>query len=229
VPVRVVLAEREYLLRTGLIRMLADYDIEVAATVETGPELLAALETHRPDLAVVDGRLPPDLTGDGVRAALAARAVVPGLPVLVFAERPSWPAAAALLTGAGTGYLRRDRVFDEAAFIQPLRRVAAGGTAVDPGLVAGLLAECPRHGPLAALTDEQRQVLELLAQGVPDQAVAALLGVPAETIAADVTGVFGTLGLPVPGPEHRRAAALLGYLDAQRAGRTGPQPSPGGR
>jgi DNA-binding NarL/FixJ family response regulator len=165
--VRVVLGEDLTLLRDGLIRLLTAYDMDVVAAVDNGPELLRALVEHRPDVAVVDVRLPPSFTDEGLRAAIAARAQVPGLPVLVLSQHVEPLYARELLSSArgGLGYLLKDRVSDVRRFIEAVRTVAAGGTAMDPEVVSQLLARHARDETLSRLTRREREVLAL--RGAP--------------------------------------------------------------
>src|SRR5580698_621936 len=164
---RVVLAEDLALLRDGLIRLLESHDFEVVEAVDNGPSLLRALTTHRPDIAVVDVRLPPTFTDEGLRAALEARAQIPGLPVLVLSQYVEQLYARELLAdhSGGVGYLLKDRVSNVSQFIDAVRQVAAGGTAMDPEVVAQLLTRRTTDGPLATLTPREREVLELMAEG----------------------------------------------------------------
>src|SRR5580704_9847930 len=172
---RVVLAEDLALLRDGLIRLLEAHDFEVVEAVDNGPSLLRALNTHRPDIAVVDVRLPPTFTDEGLRAALQARIEQPGLPVLVLSQYVEQLYARELLaqgTG-GVGYLLKDRVFNVGQFVDAVRQVAAGGTAMDPEVVAALLTRRVADEPLATLTPREREVLGLMAEGRSNAAIAA--------------------------------------------------------
>ena len=174
---RVVLGEDLTLLRDGLIRILAAYGMEVTAAVDNGPELLRALVTHRPDVAVVDVRLPPTFTDEGLRAAIAARARVPGLPVLVLSQHVEQLYARELLSSGegGLGYLLKDRVSDIPGFIEAVRTVAGGGTALDPDVVAQLLARHARDDLLGRLTPREREVLALMAEGRANAGIAGRL------------------------------------------------------
>ena len=173
---RVVLAEDLALLRDGLTRLLEAFDFEVVEAVDNGPALLPALIKHKPDVAVVDVRLPPTFTDEGLRAALQARQEVPGLPVLVLSQYVEQLYARELLAdgSGGVGYLLKDRVSNTDQFVDALRRVAAGGTAMDPEVIAKLLARNARDEPLARLTSREREVLELMAEGRSNTAIAAL-------------------------------------------------------
>ena len=171
---RIVIAEDQYLLRAGLSRLLAAYDIETVAAVETGADLLAAIGEHAPDLAIVDVRLPPTYTDEGLRAAVAARSARPGLPILVLSQHVEALYARELLADGrgGVGYLLKDRVFNDGEFIDAVRRVGSGGTAMDPEVIATLVNSTPRHGPLIGLTTRERQVLERMAEGRSNAAIA---------------------------------------------------------
>jgi DNA-binding NarL/FixJ family response regulator len=211
--VRVVLAEDLFLLRDGLVRLLTAYDMEVVAAVGDGPALLAALNELRPDVALVDVRLPPSFTDEGLQAALAARRARPGLPVLVLSQYVEQLYARELLAdgSAGVGYLLKDRVFDPGQFIEAVRRVAAGGTALDPEVVAQLVAR--RSEPLARLTPREREVLGLMAEGRSNAAVAQALFVTEKAIGKHISGIFSKLDLPPCDDDHRRVLAVLAYLN----------------
>lgn len=213
---RVVLAEDLFLLRDGLVRMLEAYGFEIAAAVESGPELAAALAGLEPDVAVVDVRLPPTHTDEGLQCALEARRKKPGLPVLVLSQHVEQLYARELLAdgSGGVGYLLKDRVFDADSFVDAVRRVAAGGTAMDPQVIQQLLAR--RSGedrPLSRLTPREREVLELMAQGRSNTAIAAKLVVTERAIAKHTANIFAKLGLEVSDDDNRRVLAVLAYLD----------------
>ncbi|WP_199511114.1 response regulator transcription factor [Nucisporomicrobium flavum] len=210
---RVVIAEDLALLREGLTRILTAFDIEVAEAVDNGPALLPALLRHRPDVAVVDVRLPPTFTDEGLQAAIAARAEVPGLPVLVLSQHVEPLYARELLTDrrGGVGYLLKDRVSDVAQFVDAVRRVAAGGTAMDPEVVSQLLA---RRGPLAALTPREREVLGQMAEGRSNAAIAAKLFVTEKAISKHINNIFTKLAMPPSDDDNRRVLAVLAYLNA---------------
>ncbi|MFJ8080736.1 LuxR C-terminal-related transcriptional regulator [Streptomyces sp. NPDC096205] len=216
---RVVLAEDLFLLRDGLVRMLEAFDFEIAAAVETGPELDRALREHQPDVAVVDVRLPPTHTDEGLQCALRARAERPGLPVLVLSQHVEQLYARELLAdgAGGVGYLLKDRVFDAEQFVDAVRRVAAGGTAMDPQVIQQLLAR--RSGedrPLARLTPREREVLEQMAQGRSNAAIAAMLTVTERAITKHTANIFAKLGLEVSDDDNRRVLAVLAFLDRER-------------
>jgi DNA-binding NarL/FixJ family response regulator len=212
--VRVVIAEDLFLLRDGLIRLLEAYDFEVAAAVDTGEDLLAAIRSHRPDVAVVDVRLPPSFTDEGLRAALAARKEVPGLPILVLSQYVEQLYARELLAdGAGAvGYLLKDRVFDGAQFTDAVKRVADGGTAMDPEVIARLLARNAKEEPLTRLSPREREVLELMAEGRSNAAIAQRLFVTERAVAKHTAAIFTKLGLQPSDDDNRRVLAVLAYL-----------------
>jgi DNA-binding NarL/FixJ family response regulator len=213
--VRVVLAEDLALLRDGLIRLLEANDFEVVEAVDNGPSLLRALTTHRPDVAVVDVRLPPSFTDEGLRAAIEARAQVPGLPVLVLSQYVEQLYARELLAdrSGGVGYLLKDRVFNVAQFVDAVRQVAAGGTAMDPEVVAQLLSRRTGDRPLATLTPREREVLELMAEGRSNAAIAARMFVTEKAVSKHTNSIFGKLSLPQSEDDNRRVLAVLAYLN----------------
>jgi DNA-binding NarL/FixJ family response regulator len=212
--VRVVIAEDAALFREGLVRLLSDRGHEVCAAVGDGDELLAAAARHRPDVAVVDIRMPPTHTDEGLRAALELRRQLPGTGVLVFSQYVETRYAARLLEGnaAGVGYLLKDRVADVAEFADALARVAAGGTALDPEVVSQLLgAGRQRHG-VAALTPREREVLSLMAEGRSNAGIAGALVITPGVVEKHVAAIFGKLGLPPAEEDNRRVLAVLRYL-----------------
>ena len=212
---RVVLAEDLYLLRDGLTLLLRSHGCTIVAAVESGPELLDALLTHRPDVAVVDVRLPPTYTDEGLQAALAARRKIPGLPVLVLSQHVERLYARELLAdGAGAvGYLLKDRVFNADQFIDAVRRVAAGGTAMDPEVIAKLLTRAV--SPLAALTPREREVLGQMAEGRSNVAITQKLFLSESAVTKHIASIFGKLGLAPSDDDNRRVLAVLAYLDDQ--------------
>ncbi|WP_217208192.1 response regulator transcription factor [Streptomyces sp. AC550_RSS872] len=212
---RVVLAEDLFLLRDGLVRLLQSYDFEVVAAVDNGPGLLEALLAHKPDVAVVDVRLPPTFTDEGLQAALEARRQVPGLPVLVLSQYVEQLYARELLAdgSGGIGYLLKDRVFDPDGFVDAVRRVAAGGTAMDPDVVAKLFAkDSHRDGPLSRLTPREREVLALMAEGRSNAAIAQDLVITERAVIKHTSNIFTKLDLPVSEADNRRVLAVLTYL-----------------
>jgi DNA-binding NarL/FixJ family response regulator len=214
--VRVVLAEDLTLLRDGLIRLLTAYDIEVVAAVDNGPSLLRAITTSRPDLAVVDVRLPPTHTDEGIRAALSAREQIPGLPVLVLSQYVEQLYARELLAdrAGGVGYLLKDRVFDVEQFIDAVRRVAAGGTVLDHDVVGQLLRRTRAADPVASLTPREREVLQLMAEGRSNAAIAARMVITEKAVSKHTNSIFTRLGLPPSEDDNRRVLAVLAYLGA---------------
>ncbi|GGO87086.1 LuxR C-terminal-related transcriptional regulator [Wenjunlia tyrosinilytica] len=212
---RVVLAEDLFLLRDGLVRLLEAYDFEIAAAVDNGPELARALTELKPDVAVVDVRLPPSFTDEGLQAALHARRETPGLPVLVLSQHVEQLYAGELLAdgSGGVGYLLKDRVFDADQFIDAVRRVAAGGTAMDPQVISQLLARNARDEPLGRLTPREREVLELMAEGRSNAAIAQRLVITERAVTKHTSNIFGKLRLPPSDDDNRRVLAVLAYLN----------------
>jgi DNA-binding NarL/FixJ family response regulator len=214
--VRVVLGEDLTLLRDGLIRLLTAYGMDVVAAVDNAPELVRAMVTHRPDVAVVDVRLPPSFTDEGLKAAIEARAQVPGLPVLVLSQHVEPLYAKELLSaaGGGVGYLLKDRVSDVRRFIEAVRTVANGGTAMDPEVVSQLLARHARNEPLSCLTPREREVLALMAEGRTNAAIAARLVVTDKAVSKHISNIFTKLDLYPAEDGNRRVLAVLAYLNA---------------
>jgi DNA-binding NarL/FixJ family response regulator len=214
--VRVVIAEDLFLLRDGLIRLVEAHGHTVVEAAGTGPTALDALLAHRPDVAIVDVRLPPTFTDEGLRAALAARREVPGLPVLILSQHVEQLYARELLAGGrgGIGYQLKDRVLDAAQFVDALERVAGGGTALDPAVVAKLLGRPARADPIAALTERERSVLGLMAEGLSNTAIAARLFLSEGAISKYTTTIFAKLGLANDDDTNRRVRAVLAYLGA---------------
>jgi DNA-binding NarL/FixJ family response regulator len=211
--VRVVIAEDLALLREGLMRLLGEHGFEVVAAVEDGEALVAAVEEHDPHVCVVDVRLPPTFTDEGVRAALEARRRRPGLPVLVLSQYVEQTFAAELLSDGrgGVGYLLKDRVADVRDFVEAVRRVAEGGTALDPEAVAQLLGG-RRDSALDELTPRERDVLALMAEGRSNAAIAGSLVVTDGAVEKHVSSIFAKLGLPPSEQDHRRVLAVLAWL-----------------
>jgi DNA-binding NarL/FixJ family response regulator len=214
--VRVVIAEDLFLLRDGLTRLLEAHRCDVVAAVDTGPALLASIKEHRPDVAVVDVRLPPSFTDEGLRAALQARQDWPGFPVLVLSQYVEQLYARELLAdgSGGVGYLLKDRVLESAQFVDALRRVAAGGTAMDPEVIARLLAHSSGHrsGTLASLSKRERDVLALMAEGRSNAAIAERLVVTERAVAKHTASIFMKLDLAPSDDDNRRVLAVLAYL-----------------
>jgi len=212
--VRVVIAEDNALLREGLVLLLTSAGHEVVAVAVAEPEILPALLAHRPDIAVLDVRMPPGFRDEGLRAALAARRQIPGLPVLVLSQYVEESYAAELLGGgaSGIGYLLKDRVGRVDEFLDALSRVAAGGTALDPEVVTELLRR--RHAtPLDSLTPRELEVLKLMAQGHDNATISATLVITERAVSKHIGNVFLKLRLPPADIGHRRVLAVLAYLN----------------
>jgi len=213
--VRVVVAEDLYLLRDGLVRLLEAHGLEIAAAVADAPGLLTALLAERPDVAIVDVRLPPTFTDDGLRAAIQARRAVPGMPVLVLSQYVEQLYARELLAdkAGGVGYLLKDRVFNDDQFVDAVRAVAAGGTVMDPEVVTKLLGRQARQETLARLSAREREVLELMAEGRSNTAIAQRLFVSEKAVSKHSTSIFAKLDLPPSDDDNRRVLAVLAYLN----------------
>jgi DNA-binding NarL/FixJ family response regulator len=213
--VRVVVAEDLFLLRDGLVRLLDAHGFEITEAVSTGPALLRALLTHRPDVAIVDVRLPPSFTDEGLQAALAARRQVPGLPVLVLSQYVEQLYARELLAdqAGGVGYLLKDRVFNDDQFVEALRAVAGGGTVMDPDVVSKLLVRRARDDPVTRLSPREREVLALMAEGRSNSAIAQRLFVTEKAVSKHSTSIFAKLDLVPSDDDNRRVLAVLAYLN----------------
>jgi DNA-binding NarL/FixJ family response regulator len=217
---RIVIAEDSAVLRAGLIEILADRGHEVAAAVGDADALCAAVAEHRPDVTIVDVRMPPTHTDEGLRAAVRLRRDYPGLGVLVFSQYIETSYAAELLGAkssggaAGVGYLLKDRVVDVAEFLDALTRVAAGGTALDPEVVTQMLGASRRAGTLAGLTSREREVLALMAEGRSNSAISAILFISERAVEKHIGNIFSKLGLPPSDADHRRVLAVLRYLES---------------
>jgi DNA-binding NarL/FixJ family response regulator len=217
---RIVIAEDSAVLRAGLIEILADRGHEVVAAVGDADALCAAVAEHRPDVTIVDVRMPPTHTDEGLRAAVALRRDHPGLGVLVFSQYIETSYAAELLGAkssggaAGVGYLLKDRVVDVAEFTGALTRVAAGGTALDPEVVTQMLGASRRAGTLAGLTSREREVLALMAEGRSNSGISAVLFISERAVEKHVGNIFSKLGLPPSDADHRRVLAVLRYLES---------------
>ncbi len=212
---RVVVAEDLFLLRDGLVRLLEAHEFEIAAAVADAPGLLRALVGERPDVAIVDVRLPPTFTDDGLRMALEARRAVPGLPVLVLSQYVEQLYARELLAdrAGGVGYLLKDRVFNDDQFVDAIRTVAAGGTVMDSEVVAKLLGRRAREEPLARLSAREREVLGLMAEGRSNSAIAQRLFVTEKAVSKHSTSIFTKLDLAPSDDDNRRVLAVLAYLN----------------
>ena len=215
---RIVIAEDSAVVRAGLVEILADRGHEVLAAVGDGASLLAAVEAHRPDVAVVDVRMPPGFTDEGLRAAIAIRNAHPGIGVLVFSQYIETRYAADLLGAApgggaaGVGYLLKDRVANVSEFIEAVARVAAGGTALDPEVVTQLIGASRRAVGLAGLTTRERDVLALMAEGRSNGAIAGVLVVSERSVEKHVANIFAKLNLAPSDADNRRVLAVLRYL-----------------
>jgi DNA-binding NarL/FixJ family response regulator len=214
--VRAVLAEDLFLLRDGLVRLLQAHGFEIAAAAQDAPGLLRALLEHRPDVAVVDVRLPPTFTDDGLRAALEARRQVPGLPVLVLSQYVEQLYARELLADqeGGVGYLLKDRVFNDDQFVDAIRAVAGGGTVMDPEVVAKLLGRRSGDEPITRLTSREREVLELMAEGRSNSAIAQRLFISEKAVGKHSTSIFAKLDLAPSTDDNRRVLAVLAFLNS---------------
>jgi DNA-binding NarL/FixJ family response regulator len=215
-PLRIVVADDAVLLREGLVRLLAEDGHQVVAVVGDGPALVEAVLRHRPDVSVVDVRMPPTHTDEGLRAAIAARAQRPGAPMLVLSQYVEASYARDLLAdGSGAvGYLLKDRVARVEEFLDALDRVAGGATVLDPQVIAQLLTGPRRDDPLAALTQRERQLLGLMAEGHSNTAIAQRLVLSASAVEKHIGNIFAKLGLPPDDAQHRRVLAVLAYLKA---------------
>ena len=213
---RVVVAEDLFLLRDGLARLLSAHDFEIAAAVDSAPGLLCALLEHRPDIAVVDVRLPPAYADDGLKAALAARREVPGLPVLLLSQYVEQLYARELLAdqAGAVGYLLKDRVFSDDQFVDAIRTVAAGGTVMDPEVVTKLLGRRSRDEPISRLSAREREVLALMAEGRSNTAIAQRLFITEKAVSKHTTSIFTKLGLAADQDDNRRVLAVLAYLNS---------------
>jgi DNA-binding NarL/FixJ family response regulator len=217
--VRVVIAEDNALLREGIVALLRERGVDVAAQADDGAGLLRIVAGHKPDVAIVDVRLPPSFTDEGVRAAIEARARQPRLGVLILSQyvEPVYTAELLASGEGGIGYLLKERVGEVRAFVDALERVAAGGTALDREVVAELMrsrGESGGDGALAALTPREREVLALMAGGRTNAAIARELVVTPGAVEKHVSSIFGKLDLPASDDDHRRVLAVLAYLHA---------------
>lgn len=211
---QVVIADDSVLLREGIARLLTDAGFEVIAKVGSGPELVAAILEHRPDVSIVDVRMPPTFRDEGLRASIEARSKVPGTHILVLSQYVEERYASELLaTGAGgVGYLLKDRVADVGDFVSAVRRVVDGGTVLDPEVVAQIVTRRRRDDRLMTLSAREQEVLALMAEGRSNQAIADRLSVGEGTVEKHVTSIFGKLGLEDTQTDHRRVLAVLAYL-----------------
>jgi len=213
---RIVIAEDSVLLREGLIRLLVDAGHEVVGTAGDAEEALGVVEAEQPDIVVMDVRMPPTHTDEGLRAAISVRARWPEISVLVLSQWVEERYATELLAGStvGVGYLLKDRVADVRDFVDAVRRVGGGGTALDPDVVSQLLATSRHRSPLEALTPRETEVLKLMAEGRSNRAIGEALVVSDGAVEKHVSNIFMKLDLPVADTDHRRVLAVLRYLEA---------------
>ena len=218
---RVVIAEDQALLREGIVALLREHDMEVVAQAEDGEGLLRVLGGHKPDVAIVDVRLPPTFTDEGVRAAIEARERHPGIGILILSQyvEPVYTAELLATGEGGIGYLLKERVGDVPAFLDAVRRVARGGTALDREVVAELVQTrgAGGDGPLGNLTPREQEVLELMAEGRTNAAIARALVVTPGAVEKHVSNIFAKLDLPATDDDHRRVLAVLTFLRATEA------------
>jgi DNA-binding NarL/FixJ family response regulator len=214
--VRAVIADDNLLVRRGIVGLLGDGGVDVAAEASDGDELLRLVDEHEPDVAIVDIRMPPTHTDEGLRAALEIRRRHPRTGIVIVSEHVEVGVATQALAGSpeGLGYLLKQRVTDIGDFVGTLRRVIAGGSALDPQVVSGLLSARRDDGPLEALTPREREVLQLAAEGLSNQAIADRMVITLRSAEKYVSSIFTKLGLPDTGSEHRRVLAVLEYLRA---------------
>jgi DNA-binding NarL/FixJ family response regulator len=214
VSLRIVIGEDQALLREGIARLLTDAGFEVVAEAADARELIRQVAEQRPDVAIVDVQMPPDNTDDGLRAALEIRAAQPDVGVLVLSQFTEERYAIDLIgsSAEGVGYLLKDRVADFAGFADAVRRVAAGGSALDPAVVSSLLGRKRRNDPVEDLTPREREVLELMAQGRSNKGIAEVLSVSAPAIEKHITAILAKLGVSAESADHRRVLAVLAFL-----------------
>jgi DNA-binding NarL/FixJ family response regulator len=212
--VRVAIAEDQALLRAGLTRLFQDSGHEVSAAVRDGEELRHAVNAEQPNLAVIDVRMPPSYVDEGLQAARWIRESHPGVAVLMLSQHVETAGMVSLVSQRGFGYLLKDRVLDVEEFMSAAERVAAGGSALDPEVVATLVAADNKQGPLQALTEREREVLQLMAEGLTNAGIAGRLVLTERTVESHTRQVFIKLGLQADGDGHRRVLAVLSYLGA---------------
>jgi DNA-binding NarL/FixJ family response regulator len=211
---RVVLGEDQALLRQGIARLLGDAGFDIVAEAGDAPDLLRKVGAHKPDVAIVDVQMPPDNADDGLRAAIEIRRRHPGIGVLVLSQFIEQRYAVDLIgdSAEGVGYLLKDRVADFSAFADAVRRVASGGSALDPAVVAELVGRRRREDPLDELTPRERTVLELMAEGRSNRGIADVLVVTPHAVEKHVTNIFAKLGVGEAPEDHRRVLAVLRFL-----------------
>ena len=213
-PLRILIAEDQVLLRSGIARLLGDAGMEVVAEAGDAEDLLRKARAHKPDVAIVDVQMPPDNTDDGLRAALKIRAEQPGVGVLVLSQFAEERYAVDLIgeSAEGVGYLLKDRVTDFSGFAEAVRRVGTGGSVLDPTVVAHMLGRRRRDDPLEDLTPREREVLELMAEGRSNKGIAEALVVTPHAVEKHVTSIFSKLGVAAGAEDHRRVLAVLEFL-----------------
>ena len=213
---RVVIGEDQVLLREGLARLLAEYGFEVVSQVGDAEQLLRAVETHRPDVAICDVRMPPTFTDEGLQAALVIRSQLPNTAVLVLSQYVEERYAIDLIPhdNSRVGYLLKDRVADVRDFVEAVRRVGEGGTALDPEVVSQLLVRSRRSNPLGTLTEREQDVLRLMAEGRSNSAIGNVLFISESAVEKHVSSIFTKLGLLPADTDHRRVLAVLRYLES---------------
>jgi DNA-binding NarL/FixJ family response regulator len=211
---RIVVAEDAVLLREGIVRLLTEADMEVVAQAGDAEDLLRKVRAHKPDIAIVDIRMPPGDADDGLQAAKVIRSEMPDTGVLVLSQyaEDHYPMELLADGADGVGYLLKDRVADVDGFVDAVRRVAAGGSALDPEVVARMVGRRTGDDPLSELTPREREVLELMAQGFSNKAICDELVLSERAVERHITGVLSKLGIPATGQEHRRVLAVLAYL-----------------
>jgi DNA-binding NarL/FixJ family response regulator len=214
--VRIVIAEDSTLFREGLASLLADAGHDIVARVPDAMSLLEAVREHRPELAIVDVRMPPDRTDDGARAAAALRLEHPDLGIVLLSQHIETSHSVHLVSSGGFGYLLKDRVLDVDDFLDALRRVAAGGSALDPEVVSRLIGATSAHAPMQTLTPRERDVLALMAEGHTNAGIARRLWVSDRTVETHVANILMKLGLDGTGEGHRRVLAVLTFLESTR-------------
>jgi DNA-binding NarL/FixJ family response regulator len=215
-PLRVVIGEDQALLREGVVRLLADAGFEVVAEAADAPDLVRKVGAHKPDVAIVDVQMPPGNADDGLRAAIEIRALQPGVGVLVLSQFAEERYALDLIgdSAEGVGYLLKDRVADFANFADAVRRVAKGGSALDPTVVSRMIGRRRRDDPLEQLTPREREVLELMAGGRSNRGIAEVMVVTPNAVEKHVTSIFSKLGVSEAPEDHRRVLAVLTFLRA---------------
>ena len=213
---RIVIAEDSTLFREGLASLLADAGHDIVARVPDAVSLLEAVREHRPELAIVDVRMPPDRTDDGARAAAALRLEHPDLGIVLLSQHIETSHSVHLVSSGGFGYLLKDRVLDVDDFLDALRRVAAGGSALDPEVVSRLIGATSAHAPMQTLTPRERDVLALMAEGHTNAGIARRLWVSDRTVETHVANILMKLGLDGTGEGHRRVLAVLTFLESTR-------------